>query len=350
MSSRLSVAAIHAASIFLDRRKSAEKAVALIREAARSGAELVAFPESFLPGFPVWAALWPPIDNHDLFAKMASQSLLIDGEEMDMVCAEARASGVFVSIGFSEKSPVSVGGLWNANVLIGDDGSILNHHRKIVPTFYEKLIWSSGDGAGLAVSDTRIGKIGGLICGENANPLARFTLMAGGEQVHISSWPPIWPTRRPKSGGNFNNVNANHIRTAAHCFEAKAFGIASAGYMDKAMRDFLVDRDPSVAEILDETPRAMSFFVNPAGEQIGETAGDEEAIIYAEFDLDECVEPKQFHDVVGYYNRFDIFDFRVNRTRLAPIRYSGGPEVRIEPGKHQGDLGTQRDEMVEGAK
>ncbi|MCW2306893.1 carbon-nitrogen hydrolase family protein [Rhodobium gokarnense] len=331
MSSCVKVAAIHAASVFLDRKKSTEKAIGLIREAARSGAELIAFPESFIPGFPVWAALWPPIDNHDLFAAMARESVLVDGPEMNMLRAEARELGVFLSVGFSEKSPVSVGGLWNANVLIGDDGSILTHHRKIVPTFYEKLIWASGDGAGLAVADTRLGKIGALICGENANPLARFALMAGGEQIHISNWPPIWPTRRPKGGGNFNNVNANRIRTAAHSFEAKAFGIACAGFMDAKMRAFLLERDPAIGDVIDGTPRAASFFVAPTGEPTGETAQDEEAIVYAEFDLEDCVEPKQFHDVVGYYNRFDIFDLRINRTRLVPMKTAGASDPDFVP-------------------
>ncbi len=192
-----------------------------------------------------------------------------------------------------------------------------------MPTFYEKLVWSSGDGAGLKVAETRLGRIGALICGENTNPLARFALMAQGEQVHISSWPPMWPTRRPASGGNFNNVAANRIRASAHCFEAKVFGIVTAGYMDQAMRDFLVARDSAIADVVDHTPRAASFFVDPTGEVIGDVLQDEEGIAYAELDLNRCIEPKQFHDVVGYYNRFDIFDLSIDRTRLTPARFVG---------------------------
>jgi len=262
---RFKAAAVHAAPVFLDRQATTEKAVAIIREAARAGAELIAFPETYIPAFPVWAALWPPIDNHDLFVRMAEQSVPADGPEVARLCTEARALGVTVSIGISERSTVSAGGLWNSNLLIGETGDILVHHRKLVPTFYEKLVWSSGDGAGLKVAETRQGRIGGLICGENTNPLARFALMAQGEQVHVSSWPPMWPTRRPQSGGNFNNVAANRIRASAHCFEAKAFGIVTAGYMDAAMRAFLIDRDPAIAEVIDHTPRASSFFVDPTG-------------------------------------------------------------------------------------
>ena len=320
---RFKAAAVHAAPVFLDRTATTEKAVSIIREAAKAGAELIAFPETYIPAFPVWAALWAPIDNHDLFVSMADQSVLVDGPEVARLRAEARALGVMISIGISERSPVSAGGLWNSNLLIGEDGQILVHHRKLVPTFYEKLVWASGDGAGLKVAESRLGRIGCLICGENTNPLARFALMAQGEQVHISSWPPMWPTRRPSGGGNFNNVAANRIRASAHSFEAKAFGIVTAGYMDAAMRAFLIERDPAVAEVIDQTPRAPSFFVDPTGEVLGDALQEDEGIAYAEIDLNQCVEPKQFHDVVGYYNRFDIFDLSINRTRLTPAKFSG---------------------------
>ncbi len=319
----LRVAAVHAAPVFLDRQATTDKAVSLIREAARNGAQLVAFPETYIPAFPVWAALWAPIHNHDLFEAMVENSVLVPGPELAAIAGEARRSGVFISMGVSERNPVSTGGIWNSNVLVGDQGEILNHHRKLVPTFYEKLVWASGDGAGLKVADTRIGRIGNLICGENTNPLARFALMAQGEQVHISSWPPMWPTKKPSAGGNFDNVAANRIRAAGHCFEAKAFGIVCAGYMDAAMRSFLVDRDAAIADIIDQTPRAASMFIDPTGVQIGDILQNEEGIGYANFDLNRCIEPKQFHDVVGYYNRFDIFQMAINRDRSTPVRWEG---------------------------
>ncbi|MGN6284593.1 MAG: carbon-nitrogen hydrolase family protein [Afipia sp.] len=323
--SSVKVAAVHAAPVFLDRAATTAKAISIIREAAKAGAQLIAFPETYIPAFPVWAALWAPIDNHDLFMLMADQSVSAQGPEIAALRREARALGVTVSMGISESSSASVGAMWNSNILIGHDGAILNHHRKLVPTFYEKLIWAAGDGAGLKVSATPIGRVGNLICGENTNPLARYALMAQAEQIHISSWPPMWPTRRPAAGGNynanFNNVAANRIRASAHSFEAKAFGIVTAGYTDKAMRDFLIARDPSVAEVIDRTPRAASFFIDPTAEAVGDMLQDEEGIGYAEFDLSRCVEPKQFHDVTGYYNRFDVFNLTINRKRLHPATF-----------------------------
>jgi aliphatic nitrilase len=334
MSSFVKVAAVHAAPVFLDRAATTAKAISIVREAAGAGAELIAFPETYIPAFPVWAALWAPIDNHDLFVLMAGQSVSAQGPEIASLRREARSLGVTISMGISESSPASVGAIWNSNILIGHDGSILNHHRKLVPTFYEKLIWAAGDGAGLRVSSTPAGRIGNLICGENTNPLARYALMTQAEQVHISSWPPMWPTRRPSLGGNFNNVAANRIRASAHSFEAKAFGIVTAGYMDKAMRDFLVARDATVVDVVDRTQRAASFFVDPTGETLGDTLQDQEGIAYAEFDLSRCIEPKQFHDVVGYYNRFDVFDLTISRKRLVPATFvdsfEASPEVTLD--------------------
>ncbi|MDB0509377.1 carbon-nitrogen hydrolase family protein [Ralstonia solanacearum] len=326
------VAAVHAAPVFLNREATLQKALAFINEAARNGAELIAFPESFIPGFPVWAALWSPIDNHDWFRKMAANSVLVDGPEIAALAAEAARLGVFVSMGFSESTRVSVGCLWNANVLIGDDGTLLNHHRKLVPTFYEKMVWAPGDGAGLRVADTRIGKIGGLICGENTNPLARYALIAQGEQIHLSSWPAIWPTRKPVSGENFDNLAANRIRASAHSFEAKAFGILCAGYLGRDMVDQL-SIDPRAAEVLEQTPRAATQFISPTGSGLGDVLQDEEGIAYARFDLNGCVEPKQFHDVVGYYNRFDVFDLKINRRRLEPVTWADDAQTQRAAGQ-----------------
>lgn len=315
------VAAVHAAPVFLDRTATTAKAISIIREAARGGAQLIAFPETFIPAFPVWSGLWAPTENHDLFSLMANQSVSANGPEIAALRREAKALGVCVSMGISESSPASVGALWNSFIMIGPDGGILNHHRKLVPTFYEKLTWAPGDGAGLKVVETPVGRVGQLICGENTNPLARYALIAQAEQIHISSWPALWPTRPAGNGTNYNNVEANRIRSSAHSFEAKAFGMNTAGYMDSAMRKFLVDRDPKVADTLDRSSRAASFFVDPTGAPVGDFLQDDEGIAYAEFDLSRCVEPKQYHDVTGYYNRFDIFSLTVNRKRQHPITF-----------------------------
>ena len=320
------VAAAHVAPVFLDTDRSVDKACSVIEEAAGNGARLVAFPEAFLPGFPVWAAVEAPIRTHELFRKLAASAVAIDGPELARIRQTARRAGIFVSIGFTEGTKSSVGCLWNSNALIGADGAVLNRHRKLVPTWYEKLIWANGDGSGLRVCDTELGRIGMLICGENTNPLARFALTAEGEQVHISSYPPVWPTRPPEGPGNYDLAQAIRIRAGAHAFEAKVFNLVASSCVDQTLRQAIeasLGREP--VRILEQSPRAISVVFDPTGTPLGNSLSGDEGILYAEIDLAQSVEPKQFHDVVGSYNRFDIFTLSVDRTRRPPATFNSRP-------------------------
>lgn len=318
---RFKAAACHIASVFLDSAATVEKGISYISEAARNGASLVAFPESFIPGFPVWAALRSPIENHDFFRALATQSVRRDGPEIARLAAAARDHSVYVSVGISEGTDASVGCLWNANLLIGPDGIILNHHRKLVPTFYEKLIWANGDARGLRVTPTDIGRVGMLICGENTNPLSRYALMAEGEQVHISTYPPVWPTRPPTDNGAYDLRRAIEIRAGAHAFEAKVFNLVSSAFADETLIAAVSKDDKRIREIIERSPKSVSMCLDPTGSVISPVLSDEEGIVYADIDTALSVEPKQFHDVVGYYNRFDIFDLKIDRSPREPARY-----------------------------
>jgi aliphatic nitrilase len=325
------VAAAHVAPVFLDTDRSVAKACSVIAEAARNGARLIAFPESFLPGFPVWAALEAPIRTHELFKRLAASAVTADGPELARIRRTARRKGVFVSFGFTEGTKASVGCLWNANVLIGADGTILNHHRKLVPTWYEKLIWANGDGSGLRVCGTELGRIGVLICGENTNPLARFALMAEGEQVHISSYPPVWPTRPPERSGNYDLEQAIRIRAGAHAFEAKVFNLVASSCVDRTLRQAIeAALGPEPLRILEQSPGGISVVLDPTGTPLGEALRRDEGILYAWIDLAQSVEPKQFHDVVGSYNRFDIFTLSVDRSVRPPATFRD--EARVPAG------------------
>jgi len=317
-------AIVHAAPVFLERDATIDKVCSLVSEAARNGARLVAFPETFVPAFPVWSALRAPIYNHDLFRRLAANAISVPGPELARVAAAARECGVLVSLGINERTDASLGCIYNSNVLIGDDGAVLNHHRKIVPTFYEKLTWAAGDGAGLTVCDTACGRIGMLICGENTNPLARYTMIAQGEQVHISSYPPVWPTHDSDDAGNYDLAHAIRLRAGAHSFEAKAFNLVSSGFVDRAMFRALADLHPDAARILEGSPRGVSLVTDPSGRVASDELCDEEGVLYAAIDVSSCVEPKQFHDISGGYNRFDIFRLTVDRSRNRPIRFAAG--------------------------
>ncbi|KAL4899443.1 hypothetical protein BDW74DRAFT_189052 [Aspergillus multicolor] len=286
------VAACHVSSIFLSASKTTQKAISLIHKATINNAHLVVFPGTYIPAFPLWSALRAPTENHALFERMLAELIHADGPEIDAIRSAAKEARVL--------------------------RSVLNHHRKLMPTFFKKLTWAPGDGHGLRVSHTAHGNIGNLICGENTNPLARHSLIAQAEQIHISTWPAIWPTRLPSEsfGGerNSDNVAANRTRTAAHCFEAKCFGVLCAGVLgpDAVEMNALVGSSRGASMFLDP-PGAThpAFVVDENGENIEtEFLQSEEGILYADFVSERCVEGKQYHDVVGGYQRLDVFDLR----------------------------------------
>jgi aliphatic nitrilase len=318
---RFKAAACHAAPIYFDTPATIDKACAWIAEAAANGASLVAFPESFVSSFPVWCGVYAPVDTHPFFTQFAASAILINGPEMARLREAARKHAVFVSIGINEGTLNSFGCIYDTNVLIGDDGSILNRHRKLVPTYWEKLAWAPGDGSGLRVVDTRIGRIGALVCGENTNALARYALLAQGENVHISSFSPRWPTHPP--GEVAYDLEASiKLRAGAHAFEGKLFNIVSSGFLPPAAIDLISRDDKRARRLMEEAPKSVSMILGPDGVAISTVLRDEEGIAYADIDLARCVVPKQFQDVVGYYNRFDVFDVKVNRRALNPAQFS----------------------------
>ncbi|KAJ4989634.1 nitrilase [Stagonosporopsis vannaccii] len=354
------VAACHASPHFLSATLTTRKAISLIECAASNSANLIVFPETFIPAFPLWSSIRPPTSNHSLFTRMASESILASGPEMLSLQRAAQEKNVYVSMGFSERVHSSSGTLYNSNVVIGPDGRVLNHHRKLVPTFFEKLTWAPGDGHGLRVVETPWGNVGGLICGENTNPLARYALMAQGERLHVSTWPAAWPTRVEEGGGvdrrgekreggerNYDNVAANRIRAAAHCFEAKAFGVLCSGHLDEEAIETIAAgaADAShITRVLRSAQRGATMFLDPTGAPVPgftidaatgkkkevEYLQQEEGMLYADLDLGQCVEGKQYHDVVGGYQRHDIFRLTVNRERQVPIRFVDPPALPVE--------------------
>lgn len=314
-------AACHVAPYYFDTPRTIDKACALIAEAAENGAELIAFPEAFVSSFPVWSGVYAPVDVHEFFFRLAGSAIEVPGPEVRRIQETARRHGVFVSIGVNEGTPVSPACVWDTNLLIGDDGRLLNRHRKLVPTYWEKLTWANGDGSGLRVVDTRVGKIGALVCGENTNSLARFALLAQGENVHISSFSPRWPTH-PPGEASYDLEAAIRLRAGAHSFEGKVFNIVASGFLSPESIDLIARDNSRARQLLEESPKSVSMIFGPDGRVISDTLRDEEGIVYADIDLAKCIVPKQFQDVVGYYNRFDVFQLSVNRHPLNPVEFN----------------------------
>ncbi|ALH80924.1 carbon-nitrogen hydrolase family protein [Sphingopyxis macrogoltabida] len=314
------VAAVQAAPVFLDAAATVDKACALIAEAAAGGAQLVAFPEVFVAAYPYWNWLMTPIEGAAWFERLYRASIRVDGPEVAALCAAARDHGCTVVIGINERDPVSVGTLYNTNLIIGSDGSLLGRHRKLVPTWAEKLTWAGGDGASIRVYDTPVGPLGTLACGENTNTLARFALLSQGELVHVANYIAL-----PVAPASYNMAEAIRIRATAHSFEGKVFTIVACSTVSEEIIAAMSVERPENRALLERRSSAWSGVIDPHGNLVGEALIDDEGIVYADIDLGACVGPKQMHDIIGGYNRFDIFNLTVDRTPRAPATFADAP-------------------------
>lgn len=316
------VAAVQAAPVFLDRDATIEKMETLFAEAVSKGAELVVFPESFIPCFPLWCLVRAPIDQHPFFERLYQNAVQEDSPAWRRIAGIARKYHAWLSVGVTEKGSVSMGAMWNTNYIFSPDGEMAAKHRKIMPTWAEKLVHSFGDGSTLKVHDTDLGRIGVLICGENSNTLARYSLLAQGEQIHISTYPPCWPTRRVSDiPGGYPIEAVNHGRAAAHSFEGKVFTIAAAGVLDQEAISQVAEGDADLEAFLQHVACPSTMIVGPDGEYVTEPLRAEEGIIYAELDVNKEIALKGVQDIVGGYQRFDIFQLHVNQTPLMPAYF-----------------------------
>lgn len=313
-------AAVQAAPVFLDRDATIDKLESLVQKAAEAGAELVVFGESFIPAFPVWNLIYAPMDQHPFFRRLFDHAVQVPGPHTQRLSDIARRNRVVLSVGITEKGSISMGALWNTNLLFDRDGALLNRHRKLVPTWAEKLTWTNGDAAYLRPEQTHLGRIGALICGENTNTLARFALLAQGEQVHIATYPPAWPFHRP--GGDardYNLTEAIRIRSAAHAFEGKVFNVVASCALDAVAIDELSQGDARMKELLRAVPAPVSMILGPNGELLADPVERGEGMVVAEIDVARSIEYKLAHDIIGNYNRFDIFRLEVDPTPNRPV-------------------------------
>ena len=302
------VAAVQTAPVYLDPAATVDKACALIAEAAGNGAKLVAFPEVFVAGYPYWNWLMTPVEGSEWFERLCRAAITVPGPEVEQLCAAARAHDCTVVIGVNERDPRALGTLYNTNLVIGADGTLLGRHRKLVPTWAEKLTWAGGDGASLRVYDTPVGPLGTLACGENTNTLARFALLSAGELVHVANYISL-----PVAPASYNMADAIRIRATAHSFEGKLFTIVACSTVSEEIIAAMSAGRPENRALLERRQSAFSGVIGPDGNLVGDPLIDDEGIVYAEIDLSRCIQPKQMHDIIGAYNRFDIFDLRIDR-------------------------------------
>jgi nitrilase len=312
---RFKAAAVQAAPVYLDPMATTEKACGLIREAAAQGASLIAFPEVFIAGYPYWNWFLNPVQGSAWYEKLYKSSVRMEGPEMALLQKTAREYGIHVVMGLNEKG-ASFGEIYNTMAFLSDEGQCIGRHRKLVPTWAEKLTWTGGDGSSLQVYPSKVGPVGMLACGENTNTLARFSLLAQGELVHIASYISL-----PVAPPDYNMAEAIRIRAAAHCFEGKLFTLVSCSTISEEIIDAFRPFVPDAETLLRRKDSAFTGILGPNGAPVSDPLIDTEGIVYAEIDLQKCIQPKQMHDILGHYNRFDIFDLRVNRRPLRPITF-----------------------------
>ncbi len=303
------VAAVQAASVFLDREGSTEKACRLIREAGSNGARVIGFPEGFIPAHPVWYhhhVATGAIANK-LAVELFKNSVEIPGAEIDALCRAARDADAYVVMGVCEKLPRTIGTMFNTQVYIGPDGKLIGKHQKIMPTVGERLVHMGGFGDTFGAFQSEFGPMSGLICGENSNPLAVFALTAEGTRIHVMSWPNHFPT----SGDPMRNRVS--VDSQAFAQMSKAFVISTCGTVDEGMIRALKAGPEAEKFLRNPDCCGGSVIVAPNSRILAGPMGAEEGILYAECNLEIGIRMKLRHDFAGHYNRPDIFRLEINR-------------------------------------
>jgi aliphatic nitrilase len=304
-------AAVQAASVFLDREATTEKACRLIREAGENGARVIAFPEGFIPAHPNWFHFHPgtsPIATR-LSIDLFNNAVVIPGPETEALSQAARDAGAYVVMGLCEKTAGSFGSMYNTLLFIGADGSIIGKHQKFVPTVGERLVHMPGGPETWAAVPTDFGVLSGLICGENSNPLAVFALTAEHTRVHTMSWPAHFFD----AGCPMPDIALTMARAFAQM--SQAFVISSAAVVDDRMREMMqVGPDGERFLARPEVSGGSAIIAPDTSILAGPLPGDREEILYADMDFELGVTLKLRHDLAGHYNRPDIFRLLVNRA------------------------------------
>jgi predicted amidohydrolase len=282
----------------------------LTAQAVAAGARLVVFPETWLPGYPVWldvcrdVALWDHAPVKRVFARMADESVVVDGESGRKLGEIARRNGVTLVVGVTERVAAGAGRgtLYNSLLIYGDSGALLNHHRKLVPTYTERMVWGPGDATGLRAVDTPAGRVGGLICWEHWMPLARQALHDSGEDIHVAAWP---------TPHEMLQVASRHYAFEGRCF------VLAAGSLSRA-KDLPPELEPHPDRVVSGDQfvlRGGSAIIAPNGMYLAGPVYDEPTILTAELSLERVREESMSLDVAGHYARRDCLDLTVHRTR-----------------------------------
>ena len=317
---KVKVAVAQVTPVFMDKEKTIEKACGFIKEAGDNGAELVVFPEAYIPGYPAFYTVGYETNPHDwtdFLIALQDNAITIPGEDTDILAGAAKDAGTYVVIGCNELSSIPGSQtVYNSLLYLDRSGNVLGRHRKLMPTYTERIYWGMGDGSDLNVYQTDIGRIGGLICWENHMTLARAHMIGQGEEFHVAVWPGNWKRGSEKlldadtsDGGNSCLVQS-FIRV--HAFEAGSFVLSAAGYLTEQdfpeRWNYIKDSD----HINFDWSSGGSAIVNPGGRYLFEPHFEKDAILYAECYANQIKAVKAIFDSLGHYSRPDILKLVVN--------------------------------------
>lgn len=298
------VAAVQASSILYDREKSLEKAISLIEQAAKGGAQLAVLPESYIPGYPYHIWMGSPMWYHELFKEWFLNSVEVPSKTTDALCDAARINNIFVTVGISERDGNTC---YNTILYINNKGEIFGKHRKLMPTHVERVHWGMGDGSYLNVYDTELGRISGLICWEHTMDLVRHSLIAQRAQLHCA----LWVGFSSMTGWETLFDMSSELASRYHAHVGECFVINSQSTIDKENVEKLTQTDYQREWI--KPGGGWTAIIAPGGPILSGPLKGEEGILYADIDMKMIADMAHWHDATGHYSRPDVTSLLLNK-------------------------------------
>ena len=294
----IKAAAVQMSPILYSREGTTEKVLRAIADAATQGVQLIVFPETFIPYYPYFSFIQPPVLMGKEHLRLYEQAVLVPSPVTDAVSKAAKANSMVVVLGVNERDG---GSLYNTQLIFDADGTLVLKRRKITPTYHERMIWGQGDGSGLQVLETAVGKVGALACWEHYNPLARYSLMAQQEQIHCAQFP----------GSMVGQIFADQTEVTIkhHALEAGCFVVNATGWLTPEQRAKICP-DENLQRVL--TGGCYTAIISPEGVPLCEPITEGEGMAIADLDFSLIAKRKRMMDSVGHYSRPDLLKLTVN--------------------------------------